>query len=105
MLDAATGVDDATGTEPLTYQWHRVGVGDLTDDGRITGSSTATLTINPTQVADTGDYRVSVSDRCNGTTDSATVRVVIHAPLTGGSPILMRILEEIIRVRSTDERL
>lgn len=77
----------ATGSEPLTYQWHRVGVGDLGDDGRIAGSLTATLTINPTQVADTGDYRVSVSDRCNGTTDSATVRVVIHAPLTGGSQV------------------
>jgi uncharacterized repeat protein (TIGR01451 family)/gliding motility-associated-like protein len=50
----------ATGTA-LTYQWRKGSV-NLSDGGNISGSNTATLTINPTAVADaSSDYNVIVS--------------------------------------------
>jgi gliding motility-associated-like protein/uncharacterized repeat protein (TIGR01451 family) len=51
---------DATGTA-LTYQW-RQGIVNLVDGGNISGSNTATLTINPASVMDaSSDYNVIVS--------------------------------------------
>ena len=51
----------ATGTAPLTYQWRKNGF-DLTEGGAVSGSRTATLTINPTTGSDAGSYDVAVFD-------------------------------------------
>ena len=51
----------ATGTAPLSYQWQKGGV-DLTDEGSITGVTTATLTITGVMESDEGGYRCVVSN-------------------------------------------
>jgi hypothetical protein len=55
---------------PLVYQWRKDGV-PLTDDGSISGSSTATLAISPVMPAGAGSYDVRVSMvACGGVTAS-----------------------------------
>ncbi len=53
-----------TASDPgYTYQW--VGPsGPLTDDGRITGATTDTLTISDLQPTDAGDYSCEIRDGC-----------------------------------------
>ena len=61
----------------LTYQW-RKGTIDLTDGGNISGSNTATLTINPVSVADaSSDFNVIVSGAIapNDTSNDAVLDV------------------------------
>jgi hypothetical protein len=70
----------ATGTGTLTYQWQEdsgAGFADITDGGIYAGAETDTLTIDPTDVALSGNfYRCNVTDD-NGTTasDPATLTV------------------------------
>ena len=54
---------EATGTG-LNYRWRKDGV-LLADDGRITGTSTATLTIASLVETDAGNYDVVVGNGCN----------------------------------------
>ncbi len=51
----------AIGSSALSYQWKHGGVA-LTNDGRISGASTASLTIDNAQLSDSGQYTVTVSD-------------------------------------------
>jgi hypothetical protein len=60
----------ATGLGTLHYQW-RKGVSDLFDDGRVTGTQTATLSINPMTKPDAGSYNVVVTDDCGQLGSSA----------------------------------
>jgi hypothetical protein len=53
----------ASGTATITYQWRRGGEA-LADGGRISGATTATLTINPSMAQDSGEYDVLVSNAC-----------------------------------------
>ncbi len=52
---------EAQGGAPLTYQWSRDGL-PLTDDGRISGSASATLSLNDVQASDAGTYSVRVGN-------------------------------------------
>jgi len=53
----------ATGEEPLSYQWKRNGV-DLTDGGSISDATTSTLTITNPGSGDVGIYSVEVTGGC-----------------------------------------
>ena len=65
----------ATGTAPLTYQWQKDGV-DLTDGGRITGATTATLTITGVMESDEDGYRCVVTNIAGiVTSNTATLTV------------------------------
>jgi hypothetical protein len=66
------------------YRWMRNGQ-PLSDDGRITGSSTPTLAILGTLPDDSGEYRVHITSDCGEvTSDAATVDVARDcAPLPG----------------------
>ncbi len=69
----------ATGTG-LTYQW-RKGNKNLTDVGNISGSNTATLTIDPVSIADTAsDYHVLISGFCPSTVTSINVSLMLGNP-------------------------
>jgi subtilase family serine protease len=51
----------AAGTGPLTYQWRKDGGAVLANGGRISGATTATLSISDVQLADSGHYTVTVA--------------------------------------------
>ena len=67
----------AIGAIPLSYQWRKDSQ-DLIDDGRITGATTPTLTIDPTQAGDGGDYDVVVTTTgCGAQSSAIAVRSII----------------------------
>ena len=55
---------EAEGAGTLTFQWHKEGV-PLSDDGRISGTTTDTLTIDDVCLLDTGTYYVFVANACD----------------------------------------
>jgi autotransporter-associated beta strand protein len=68
----------ATGTPELRYQWRLNGT-DLTNDSRITGSQTNSLTISNVLVGDAGNYQVLVTNNYGSVTSSAAAFVVLPA--------------------------
>ena len=71
----------ATGTEPLSYQWeiktgNRNGEWQLCDVESLTGANSSTLTIPSVQKSNEGSYRCTVSN-CAGseTSESAALTV------------------------------
>ncbi len=74
----------ASGLGPLTYQWRKDGM-DLGDGGNISGSTTASLTIDPASPADDGDYDVVVTDSCGSVTSKTTPFSVTLPP---GQPVI-----------------
>lgn len=66
---SASFAASATGPS-LSYQWRRNGVA-LSNDGRISGATSPTLTVANLSPADTGDYDVVVSNSCAGVASNA----------------------------------
>lgn len=65
----------SSGSEPRTFQWRKNGQ-NLIDDGRISGTTTDTLSIDPTVFSDAGSFDVVISNVCNASTsDAATLTV------------------------------
>jgi hypothetical protein len=62
----------------MAYQWRKDGA-PLVDGERITGATTAFLQIDPTELADAGEYDCVVThelgNQCSATSDSATLTV------------------------------
>src|ERR1041384_4020584 len=79
----------ATGTS-LTYQWRKNSV-NLSNSGDFSGVATATLTINPVALGDSGTYDVVVSGACppSQTSNPAvlTVNPSPHPTTTAISPV------------------
>ena len=73
---AATFSVTAFGSEPLGYQWYRNGAA-LTNGGGISGSTSASLSVNPTRGTDTGDYWVIVTNAYGAVTSSVAVLTVL----------------------------
>ena len=68
----------AVGT--LTLRWYRDGQ-PLSDDARITGSTTSSLSISNLAYADTGDYELRVTDSaCPGAEDRRTYTLALPQP-------------------------
>ena len=76
----------ALGGEPLTYQWQKDGV-NLADDGRISGSSTNSLTIASLVIADAGGYRVVVTNALGMATSAAATLTPLGLPAILGQPL------------------
>jgi len=73
---------EATGTEPLSYQWQKNG-SNLSNGGNISGATTDTLTITNVQSSDAANYRCVVTNgQGSATSDAATLAVqsqqVVH---------------------------
>ena len=71
----------AGGTAPMNYQWYYNGT-SLSDGGRLSGSSTPTLSIADVQAADAGFYQVVVANSYGSATSS--VAVLGTSPVTPG---------------------
>ena len=74
----------AGGFPPFTYQWRKGGV-PLSDGGTISGSQTATLTIDPVSFDDAGSYDVVVTDACGSVTSNAATMSVEFADVPPSS--------------------
>ena len=69
----------ASGGAPLKYEWFFKG-SKLADSTRITGTATSTLTIVGTVKADSGEYRVTVSNDAGAVQSQAAV-LTVNAPV------------------------
>ena len=65
-----------SGTGPLSYQWCK-GVAPLSDGGKISGSTTATLTLTSVLAADAGSYSVLVTNLFGSVTSSVATLTVL----------------------------
>ena len=74
----------ASGRGTLTYQWRKDGV-PLSDGGTISGSQTATLTIDPVAFDDAGTYDVLVTDACDSVASNAATLSVEFADVAVSS--------------------
>ncbi|MBN2506890.1 MAG: immunoglobulin domain-containing protein [Verrucomicrobia bacterium] len=66
----------ATGTAPMAYQWQKDGA-NLTDDARVSGALTETLTLNSALESDAGGYRVVVTNAYGAVTSQGAVLTVL----------------------------
>jgi len=71
-----------TGAGTVTYQWQKDGH-NLTDDGRITGTTTHTLQISNVQTPDAGTYRCVVTAECGSVTSDEAVLSFDPPPVPG----------------------
>ncbi|MGZ5508771.1 MAG: immunoglobulin domain-containing protein, partial [Limisphaerales bacterium] len=83
----ATLTVGATGSDPLSYQWYHA-TSKLTDDGRIIGSQTSTLTFTNATGGDSGGYTVVVTN-VFGTVTSSNSVLNVYTPPTA-KPFLAR---------------
>lgn len=75
----------ATGSG-LTYQWYKGGVA-MSNSGRISGATSANLSISPSNASDIASYYCIVSGTCTPAVTSNTVAAVItSAPTITSSP-------------------
>ena len=76
----ATFFVSASGNTPFSYQWKKAG-SNLTDNGRITGSTSNLLTIANLTTADAGSYTVGVTNAAGGAVSSTGVlTITVPAP-------------------------
>ena len=66
------------GIGAVTYRWHRNDT-PLSDDGRVSGATTATLTVNPVRPDDAGTYSVVTADDCGSSTSAGALLGVLYA--------------------------
>jgi hypothetical protein len=71
----------AAGAPPINYQWQKEGA-NLTDSGRISGSTNSTLTINAALASDFGHYQVLLSNLCGQATSPPIQLIVTTTPLS-----------------------
>lgn len=64
----------------VSYQWRRNG-SPLTDDGRITGATTAMLSIDPVELADAGSYDLAIFYPAGCPTTSAPATLTVNEPV------------------------
>ncbi len=73
----------ATGEGTLSYQWQKNG-GNLSNGGRISGATTATLQISDVDETDQGEYRCVVTAGCGSATSNAATLTVSGSPAVPG---------------------
>jgi hypothetical protein len=69
----------AAGTAPLSFQWQKGG-SNLADGGRIGGAQSSTLAISNVAEADSGEYRVLVSNGGGQATSQGALLSVVGPP-------------------------
>ena len=81
----------ANGSVSMSYQWQHEG-NNLVNDSRVSGASTATLTLSGTQVSDAGSYRVVVTNLAGAATSAVAVLTVRLPPTIEASPTNLSLL-------------
>jgi uncharacterized repeat protein (TIGR01451 family) len=66
---------EASGSSPISFQWQRGGT-NLADGGKLSGSTTASLTVSNVQAADMGSYSVVVTNAYGGATSAPAALLV-----------------------------
>ncbi len=74
-----------TGQTPVGYQWKRNGAA-LDDGGRISGATSATLTIQSVEPGDAGNFSVTVLSPCGPVNSQAAWLGVITCPIIAQQP-------------------
>jgi hypothetical protein len=74
-----------SGTPPFSYQWQFNGM-DLSDGGNISGAATNTLTLGAISLADTGTYRLIITNTYGSVTSAPIVLTVLVAPIITVQP-------------------
>src|SRR6185369_3802896 len=75
----------ADGTLPFYYRWYLNG-NPMSDNARVTGSLTATLTISNVQTSDAGNYFVTVTNPAGSVTSTSVVETVLAPPTITTQP-------------------
>ncbi len=70
----------ASGTGPFKYQWHKMGFGDLSDGGNISGSHSNVLALANVAYADEATFYVTVTNNLGSTIDSSNANLVVNDP-------------------------
>ena len=76
-----------TGALPMSFQWTYLNGTPLVDDGRIFGSTTASLIISNITVADAGNYLLLATNFLGSATSTAAVLNVLVPPTISTQPI------------------
>jgi hypothetical protein len=82
----ATFQVSVSGTAPFSYQWHKVGVGDLTDGGNVSGSRSNLLMLTAVSYLDAASYFVTVTNSA-GSADSASAALTVRDPVILTNPV------------------
>jgi len=75
-----------TGALPMSFQWFFNGT-PLANDGRISGSATASLSIANITTADAGSYTLAVTNFLGATNSTAAVLTVLFPPAFTTEPV------------------
>ncbi len=75
-----------SGLGPFAYRWQKNGV-DLSNGTRISGTTTATLSITDAQAGDAGDYSVVVSNTAGSVTSNTATLTVVAPPVIVSRPL------------------
>src|SRR5208282_6154775 len=70
----------ASGTPTLSYQWYE-GTSPLANAWNISGVNTATLTISPTALTNSGSYHVVITNAYGGITSSVAAVTIVSGPI------------------------
>jgi hypothetical protein len=71
----------ASGTAPLSYQWQKVGLGNLSNGGVYSGVTSNILTLTGVSLTDAGNYLVVITNSA-GSTNSANASLTVSQPPT-----------------------
>jgi hypothetical protein len=82
----------ASGKTPLTYKWQKDG-NDLSNGGKISGATTATLTISSPTTAEQGAYSVTVTDTAGSLPSPSSGYLTVLDPGILTNPVSLQKVE------------
>ena len=82
---------EATGNEPLSYQWRHNGT-NLVDGGNLSGSTSGTLVVSGATIENSGSYAVTVSSPLFGISSHGATLTVVPATSSSAAASVLRSL-------------
>jgi subtilisin family serine protease len=103
-----TVITDGPTVGPYTYAWRRYVDGapvNMTDGGRISGTSTPAMTINPFLATDVGTYDVFVTSPCGDTASGRTLVNLIDGGIEQAPALVSQIASHAMAYDRDRERM